>query len=175
MTNASRERFSIKVIPEDPETVLESVREDLTGSPRRVSSRFFYDDLGSTLFERITELPEYYPTRTEESILKMVANDLIRVSGAEELIELGSGAATKTRLLLKAMEKQGNLRRYVPIDVSEGIVRRVAKELLAEYPGLIIDAVVGNFTTDLKSIPGWKKPPLDLSGGNDRKLPPPPG
>ena len=165
MTESPRGSFQIQVIPEDPKVVLKSVREGLTGSPRSISPRFFYDDHGSKLFERITELPEYYPTRTEESILKAVADDMVRVSGAEELIELGSGAATKTRILLDAMREQGKLRRYLPFDVSEGMVRRVADELLAEYAEIEIDAVVGDFTSGLHSIPGGMNRLLVFLGG----------
>ena len=165
MTESSTGRFQIQVIPEDPTLVLKSVREGLTGSPRSISPHFFYDDYGSELFERSTELPEYYPTRSEESILRAVVQDVVRVTRAEELIELGSGAATKTRVLLDAMHKQGKLRRYLPFDVSEGIVRRVAKELMTEYPGLDVDAVVGDFTSELGAIPGGKNRLLVFLGG----------
>jgi len=149
--DASRLEFTIT--PEDPEAVLRQLRQRLLRRPREIPARFFYDDAGSRLFERITELPEYYQTRTEERILRESAADIVARTGAEELIELGSGAATKTRVLLDAMRAAGRLRRYVPFDVSEGIMRRVAMELLEEYPELQVHAVVADFTEHLDGIP----------------------
>jgi len=149
--DASRLEFT--VTPEDPDAVLRNLREHLLRRPREIPTRFFYDDAGSRLFERITELPEYYQTRTEETILRAEAADIVSRTGAEELIELGSGAATKTRVLLDAMHAAGRLRRYVPFDVSGGIMRRVALELLEEYPELDVHAVVADFTEHLDGIP----------------------
>ena len=146
-------RYAIDVVPEDPRTVLESLREGLTRSPREISPRFFYDDLGSRLFEEITELPEYYPTRTEEWVLRACAEDVIARSHPETLIELGPGAAVKTRLLLDAMKEAGSLRTYVPFDVSETMVRRVASELLGEYPNLDVHGVVADFAHHLDRLP----------------------
>lgn len=151
MLDASRLEFTIT--PEDPEAVLRNLREHLERRPREIPARFFYDDAGSRLFERITELPEYYQTRTEETILRAAAADIVSRTGAEELIELGSGAATKTRVLLDAMHAAGRLRRYIPFDVSDGIMRRVAMELLDEYPEMDVHAVVADFTAHLDGIP----------------------
>ena len=148
------DRLEVDIItPATPEVLLREIREALTSSPREIHARYFYDDHGSRLFEKITELPEYYQTRTEEKILRTIAHRLIEQTGAEELIELGSGAATKTRILLDAMRDAKKLRRYVPFDVSEGIVRRVGGELLEEYPGLSIHAVIADFTRHLDGIP----------------------
>jgi L-histidine N-alpha-methyltransferase len=147
----------VRAIAEDPGRVLREIREGLSSTPREISPRFFYDDRGSELFEEITTLPEYYQTRTEEAILVSIADELEDLTGAQELIELGSGAATKTRVLLDAMHHSGNLRRYIPFDVSEGIVRRVAEELLTEYPELEIHAVIGDFSTHLDAIPGGER------------------
>jgi len=149
--DASRLEFT--VTPEDPDAVLRNLRARLERRPREIPARFFYDDAGSRLFERITELPEYYQTRTEEAILREQASDIVARTGAEELIELGSGAATKTRVLLDAMHAAGRLRRYIPFDVSDGIMRRVALELLEEYPELDVHAVVADFTEHLDGIP----------------------
>jgi L-histidine N-alpha-methyltransferase len=157
MTLRQRERIRVRVTAEDPKRVLRDIREGLVSTPREISPRFFYDDHGSELFEKITELPEYYPTRTETAILASIADELEGLTGAQELIELGSGAATKTRVLLDAMHDSGNLRRYIPFDVSEGIVRRVAGELLAEYPELIVHAVIGDFSTHLDEIPDGRR------------------
>jgi len=149
----SRDRFRIDVVPEDPEVLLAVLRRSLARSPREIPPRYFYDDTGSRLFEEITALPEYYPTRTEERILAACAEDVAARTGAGTLVELGSGAATKTRLLLDAMRSGGRLRRYIPFDVSEGIVRRAADELLREYPDLSVHAVVADFAEHLDHIP----------------------
>jgi len=146
-------RLKVDVVPEDPRALLESLREGLTRSPREISPRFFYDDVGSRLFEEITRLPEYYPTRTEEIILRACAEDVVARSRPETLIELGPGAAVKTRLLLDAMQKAGSLRGYVPFDVSESMVRRVANELLGEYVDLEVHGVVADFAEHLDRLP----------------------
>jgi L-histidine N-alpha-methyltransferase len=131
----------------------EEVRAALLRSPREIPSRFFYDDYGSLLFERICELPEYYQTRTEHALLSDVAGRLAAVTAASELVEIGSGAATKTRVLLDAMTRAGNLRLYVPIDFSAGTVRRVADELAGEYPELAVHGMVADFNLDLSPLP----------------------
>jgi len=131
----------------------DELRASLTATPRQIPSRFFYDDLGSELFEQICVQPEYYPTRTERAILEERAAEIVRVSGAEELVELGSGAATKTEILLDAMEAADQLAFYVPFDVSEVMVERVAERLAARYPMLEVHGVVGDFLSHLGSIP----------------------
>lgn len=132
-------------------------REELCASlaetPRRIPSKYFYDDRGSELFEAICELPEYYPTRTERGILERRAGEIARRSGASDLVELGSGAATKTRILLDAMDEEGTLEAYVPFDVSEAMVRRVARQLAAAYPRLRVHGVVGDFLAHLGEVP----------------------
>jgi len=153
LSTQDTQRLEINIVPEDPDRILEEIREGLLKEPREISPRFFYDDAGSHLFEEITRLPEYYQTRTENRILEEIASDLVKRSGARDLIELGSGASTKTRVLLDAMKEAGSLERYIPFDVSEGIVRRVAGELLEEYPGLSVHAVIANFTHHLEGIP----------------------
>lgn len=136
---------------ESREGVLREVRASLAQHPRQLAPRFFYDDHGSELFERITSLPEYYPTRCEREILNRHAPTI--VGDAEELVELGSGAASKTRALLYAMAAAGNLRRYVPIDVSEAIVLRSAEELTEALPGLAVHAIIGDFGRHLEHLP----------------------
>ena len=137
----------------DPRRELEALAAALGESPRRVPSRYFYDRRGSELFEAITELPEYYPTRAETALLHAHADEIARSTGAEELVELGSGAASKTRLLLDAMRRAGNLRTYVPLDVSESMVRRSAEELAAAYDGLRVHGLVADFFHHLDHIP----------------------
>ncbi len=133
----------------DLEELSRSLREPLP----RIPSRLFYDDVGSALFERICELPEYYPTRTERALLTEVAPEIARATRAATLVEIGSGAATKTRLLLDALRDQGTLRLYVPFDVAEATTRRIGDELTAEYPGLGVHGILGNFLTDLAPLP----------------------
>lgn len=151
---------------------LAELREALLSTPRRIPSRFFYDDRGSELFERITELPEYYQTRTEAALLRAVADRIVAASRAEELVEIGSGAATKTRILLDAMARAGTLKLYVPVDVAEGTVRRVAEELTAEYPGLAVHGVVGDFMHHLDRLPnGCRRLAIFLGGTIGNLLP----
>src|ERR1700677_1393711 len=101
----------------------DSLRADalagLTATPKSLPPKWFYDANGSALFEKITELPEYYPTRAERSILRAVSGEIADASGAATLVELGSGSSEKTRLLLSALRDEGTLRAYVPVDVSE--------------------------------------------------------
>ena len=125
----------------------------LTQTPKKLPPKWFYDDRGSELFEQITRLPEYYPTEAERSILKTYAGEIAEASGADTLVELGSGAADKTRVLLDAMSAAGNLTRFVPFDVSEGILRSSSADLLNEYPGITISGVVGDFENHLRHIP----------------------
>ena len=137
----------------DPAAIKEEIRAGLFSTPRTLPTKYLYDDRGSALFERICESPEYYQTRTEHALLKTVADEVIARTGAEELVELGSGAATKTRVLLDAMARANHLRFYVPFDFSEGIVRRVARELVEEYDGLRVHGVVGDFLAHLEHLP----------------------
>ena len=138
---------------QDPVSAREEIRAGLLSTPRTLPTKYFYDDRGSALFEQICEAPEYYPTRTEHQLLTTIADEVVAKTGAEELVELGSGAATKTRVLLDAMARANQLRFYVPFDFSEGIVRRVAQELVEEYEGLRVHGVVGDFLAHLEHIP----------------------
>lgn len=131
----------------------DDVRRGLQSKPRTLPAKYFYDDRGSQLFEQITRLPEYYQTRTEFSILQGLAPRLIAQHGFGELVELGSGAAIKTRALLDAMEQHGTLQRYVPIDVSEFMLRESAAALLDRYRALRVHAVAGDFLRHLATLP----------------------
>ena len=142
------------VFTDSAERVLaEDVLDGLTKPFKELPPKHFYDARGSELFDRITELPEYYPTRTERAILKSRATEIVEMTGANELVELGSGSASKTRVLLTAMADAGQLRRYVPIDVSETALRDSAVKLLQEYPGLRIHGLVGDFERHLGRLP----------------------
>ena len=101
----------------------------LTATPKSLPPRWFYDERGSELFDRITRLPEYYPTRTERAILVDRAPEIAAVTGADVLVELGSGTSEKTRLLLSALRDAGTLRRFVPVDVDPSVLRAAGAAL----------------------------------------------
>ena len=169
LETASRILVTVRSREGQAERDREELRLSLLRTPPEIPARLFYDDRGSALFERITELPEYYQTRTERALLEASADRIVAASGASELIEIGSGAATKTRVLLDAMRRAGRLHLYVPVDVSEGTVRRVADELAAEYPELAVHGVVGDFMTDFaadleRSAPGARRLVIFLGG-----------
>ncbi len=129
------------------------VREGLTASPKELSPKYFYDERGSQLFEQITELPEYYPTRAEREILAARSGEILAAAGTPgTLVELGSGSASKTRHLLDAMREAGSLRTYVPVDISEEITHETARVLVDEYPGLDVRGLVCDFETHLERI-----------------------
>ena len=127
------------------EALRADARTGLTAEPKSLPPKWFYDAQGSALFDKITELPEYYPTRVEREILRANAAGIAAQTGARTLIELGSGSSDKTRLLLDALRDAGTLRCYVPVDVSEPALAAAGKALSAEYPGLDVRAVVSDF------------------------------
>jgi L-histidine N-alpha-methyltransferase len=128
-------------------------RAGLTASPKVLPPKWFYDEEGCRLFDEITQLPEYYPTRTERAILAARAGDIAASTSADTLVELGSGTSEKTRLLLDALSAQGSLRRFVPFDVSEPTLRDAAAAIELEYPGVEVHAVVGDFERHLDRLP----------------------
>jgi L-histidine Nalpha-methyltransferase len=130
------------------------VHRGLTAEPKELSPKYFYDERGSQLFEQITELPEYYPTRAEREILAGRAAEILAAAGRPgTLVELGSGSATKTRHLLDAMRDAGCLETYVPVDISEEITHATARVLIEEYPGLAVRGLVCDFEHHLERIP----------------------
>ncbi len=129
------------------------VYEGLTQTPKSLPPKWFYDSVGSDLFDQITRLPEYYPTRAEAEILRDRATDIAAASGADTLVELGSGTSEKTRLLLRALRDRGSLRRFIPFDVDAGMLKAAGSAILDEYPGIEIDAVCGDFEEHLGKIP----------------------
>src|SRR4029453_15703168 len=134
-------------------TLAEDVRVGLSATQKTLPPKYFYDSRGSELFERITALPEYYPTRAEQSILDEVGAEIVERVQPEELVELGPGSARKTHALLDPMRDSGRARRYVPVDVSESAVEDTAARLAGEYDGLEIHGIVGDFERDLDRIP----------------------
>ncbi|WP_217183262.1 L-histidine N(alpha)-methyltransferase [Streptomyces sp. AC495_CC817] len=144
-----------RTLPEDATdaALRADVLQGLTRTPKTLPPKWFYDARGSELFERITELPEYYPTRAEREILVGRAGEIAAASGARTLVELGSGSSDKTRHLLDAMP---GLHTYVPVDVSESALRQAGEALVAERPGLNVHALIADFTAglELPSTPG---------------------
>lgn len=128
------------------------VIQGLTQISKTLPPKYFYDDQGSELFEQICELPEYYPTRTEAAILRQYGSEIAQMTGACELVELGSGSSTKTRLLLDAYHALGYPLHYVPIDVSAGILGISARQLLCDYPSLQVHALVSTYELALEQL-----------------------
>ena len=162
------EQISIEVhLPEGGALtgMAEDVREGLSCPFKELPPKYFYDERGSELFERITELEEYYPTRAERSILEQRAAEIVAAASPTTLIELGSGAASKTRRLLDAIADRGTLETYVPVDISEEITRRVAAELVREYDGLGVHGVICDYETHLERIPREEGALIAFLGG----------
>src|SRR5271156_677887 len=135
------------------EALCRDVRDGLQSSPKSLPPKWFYDSVGSDLFDQITRLPEYYPTRAEAEILRARSAEVASVTGADTLIELGSGTSEKTRILLDALQHSGALRRFVPFDVDASILSAAATAIQREYPDIEIAAVCGDFEEHLPEIP----------------------
>jgi L-histidine N-alpha-methyltransferase len=131
----------------------DDVRAGLSSIPKTLPPKWFYDERGSALFDAITRLPEYYPTRTERAILTARAPEIAELTKADTLVELGSGTSEKTRLLLDALAGLGTLQRFVPFDVSEQTLRGAATAIRLEYPDIEVHAVVGDFEHHLEYLP----------------------
>ncbi|MDQ4011327.1 MAG: L-histidine N(alpha)-methyltransferase [Actinomycetota bacterium] len=129
------------------------VRIGLSAEAKWLPPKWFYDARGSELFEQITRLPEYYPTRTERELLRQCADEIAGWAPICTLVELGSGSSEKTRLLLDALSASGSLQRFVPLDVSESALRGAMVAVAREYPGLAVHGVVGDFTQHLELLP----------------------
>ncbi|MCI4674366.1 L-histidine N(alpha)-methyltransferase [Candidatus Mycolicibacterium alkanivorans] len=131
----------------------EDVRTGLGQTPKSLPPKWFYDTVGSDLFDQITRLPEYYPTRAEAQILRARSATIAAETDADTLVELGSGTSEKTRMLLSALRDNATLRRFVPFDVDAGALQSAGESLQREYPGLEIEAVCGDFEEHLAKIP----------------------
>ncbi|MEA2483013.1 MAG: L-histidine Nalpha-methyltransferase [Thermoleophilaceae bacterium] len=161
--------MDLRLPPGGERTLHEDVLDGLTRPFKEIPPKHFYDTRGSELFDQICGLPEYYPTRTERSILESSAELIGERSGATELVELGAGYATKTRILLDALEVE----RFIPVDVSEATVRECARRLVAEYPGLEVHGLVGDFERHLVHLPERRGPRLvAFLGGTIGNFPP---
>jgi L-histidine Nalpha-methyltransferase len=153
---ATKEAITIDVhLPEGGPLsgIAADARMGLSAPFKELPPKYFYDERGSRLFEEITELPEYYPTRAEGAILDDRADEIVGAATPSTLIELGSGSAAKTRHLLDAMRAAGSLDAYVPVDISEEITRATAARLIGEYPGLRVHGVVCDYETHLERLP----------------------
>jgi L-histidine N-alpha-methyltransferase len=137
----------------DERALADDVLDGLTRPFKELPPKHFYDARGADLFDQICDLPEYYPTRAERAILRERAAEIVELTGAAEIVELGSGTAAKTRILLDAMQEAGTLRRYVPLDVTEAMIVETAAALVEEYPGLLVHGIVGDFERHLHHLP----------------------
>ncbi|MCW2595096.1 MAG: histidyl-tRNA synthetase [Jatrophihabitans sp.] len=135
------------------EQMAADIRAGLTATPKTLPPKYFYDARGSELFDQITRLPEYYPTRTEAAILEAHAGEIAAVTGAESLVELGSGTSEKTRLLLRALRDAGTLNRFVPFDVDPAVLKDASAAIADEFPDIEVEPVVGDFEKHLGSLP----------------------
>ena len=153
----------------DPGDISEALRTDvrsgLSAAQKWLPAKWFYDARGSELFEDITRLPEYYPTRAEREVLAREAAEIARVTGARTLVELGSGSSEKTRLLLDGLREHGTLRTFVPLDVSESALAEAVDAIRTDYPGLDVRGVVGDFTEHLGLLPGEAPRVVAFLGG----------
>ena len=144
--------------------LLEDVTAGLGSVPRRLTPRWLYDDRGSELYTEITGLPEYYLTEAERAVLQRAAREIVELSGADTLIELGSGTSDKSTTLLDAFAAADRLERFVPLDVSEQTLRDAAAELAERYPGLQVHGVIGDFVEHLALVPHEGVPLLAFLG-----------
>lgn len=133
--------------------LLEDVRRGLGGRPKRVPSRYLYDERGSELFEQITALPEYYLTRAEDALLRRNAQDIVERAQPESIVEIGAGSCQKTSILIEAARRRGYGEHFVPFDISEEAVRAASVELVGRFPGLQVYGVIGDFEKHLGAVP----------------------
>jgi L-histidine N-alpha-methyltransferase len=161
-----------------PDFLDQALRADaargLTATPKALPPKWFYDERGSALFEEITRLPEYYPTRAEREVLAAHAADVAAAVGAETLVELGSGSGEKTRLLLEALLARGTLRTYVPVDVSRSALLECGQALVRDYPALAVHAVLADFEHQLDLLPRAGRRLTAFLGGTVGNLEPGP-
>lgn len=150
------------------------VTRGLTAGVKTLPPKWFYDERGSVLFEQITRLPEYYPTRAEREILLAHAAGIAAATGARTLVELGSGSGEKTRLLIEALRAAGTLRTYVPMDVSPSALLESGRVLVRDYPGLLVHALLADFEHQLGVLPTGDRRLTAFLGGTIGNLEPGP-
>jgi L-histidine N-alpha-methyltransferase len=158
--------IDVHLQPNDLDAALRAdVARGLTTRPKSIPPKWFYDERGSQLFDAITRLPEYYPTRREREILTGRAEEIARLTRPDTLIELGSGTSDKTRILLDAMTREGTLERFAPFDVSEPTLREAAAAITKAYPAVAVHAVVGDFERHLDALPKGGRRVIAFLGG----------
>ncbi len=171
--DTDRVRVDVLMGPTDLDDALRSdVRRGLTSTPKELPPKWFYDDRGCELFDEITRLPEYYPTERERAILRAEAATIAEISGADTLVELGSGTSDKTRVLLDALADSGRLHRFVPFEISETTLRAAAAAIAREYDGVDVHAVVGDFERHLGDLPSGGTRLIAFLGGTIGNLAP---
>ena len=131
----------------------DDVRRGLAAPQKSLPPKYFYDDRGAQLFDAICDLPEYYLTRTEQTLLQHTVDEIVALARPSDVVEFGSGASRKTRIVLDALTRRGRELTYIPMDVSAGMLRRSSGALLRAYPRLRVHAVVGDYEHDLEHIP----------------------
>jgi L-histidine Nalpha-methyltransferase len=170
----STPRVDVHLTADDLRNALRSdAHRGLRSAPKDIPPKWFYDDRGSQLFDDITRLPEYYPTRCERAILVERADEIADVTRADTLVELGSGTSDKTRILLDALRDAGTITRFVPFDVSEQTLRDAAASVNREYPSVAVHAVVGDFEHHLGTLPDGGRRLIAFLGGTIGNLLPP--
>ena len=158
---------------DDARSALErDVRAGLTAEPKSLPPKWFYDAQGSVLFDQITRLPEYYPTRAEKAVLSARAQEIAAVTAADTLVELGSGTSEKTRLLLDALRDAGTLQRFVPFDVDSCVLSSAGAAIARDYPDVEVHAVAGDFERHLALLPGGGRRLVAFLGGTIGNLVP---
>src|SRR6266850_2651721 len=151
----AEEKFSIhNLVKREPRAGLaEDVRRGLTTQPKRFLPKYFYDELGSQLFEAICLLPEYYLTRAENEILQRYADEIVAtVAGPTTLVEMGSGSASKTRLLIEALLRKQDELLFMPVDISASALESSSRILLQSYPRLKIEAYAADYFAGLEEL-----------------------
>jgi L-histidine N-alpha-methyltransferase len=165
--------IEVHLAPGDLRAAMEAdVRAGLCATPKQLPPVYFYDDRGSRLFDEITRLPEYYPTRAERSILEAHAKDMVESAGADVLVELGAGTCDKSRVILDAMQSCGRLGTYLPLDVSDTTLWEAATSLSEDYPGLTVRAVVGDFHHHMERLDADGRRLIAFLGGTIGNLDP---
>lgn len=173
-TDAEVVPVDVHLGPDDLAAALRAdVRNGLSRADKELPPKWLYDEAGSALFDRITRLDEYYPTEAEREILLRHAATIIERARPHTIVELGAGTSDKTRALLDAGRGDGSLRRFIPFDVSEEYLRSTANALAADYPGLAVHGVVGDFDRHIDRIPhGPERRMVVLLGGTIGNYPP---
>jgi L-histidine Nalpha-methyltransferase len=159
----------------EPDALIRALRGDvergLLSQPKELPPKWFYDERGSRLFDEITRLPEYYPTRREREILAARADEIAWVTKADTLVELGSGTSEKTRILLTALQSAGTLERFVPFDVSEEVLRAASAAIEHDFD-IQVHAVVGDFERHIDTLPTGGRRLIAFLGGTIGNFPP---